>query len=76
MTSQKTNGLVSASTDQVLTHRETILKQATSTVPASYILVPTSHSPSFEIWGYSQMTSRQFKRLAEKRMRKQSRARL
>jgi hypothetical protein len=81
MMSHQKNGLESALTDQALANSETNQKKAANTLPAQpintkdspyYILAPTSHTPSFEIWGYSQMTSRQFRRLAAKRLRKQA----
>lgn len=81
MTNYKKTGQISAATDLTLTSKPSTGKQAANTLPAKpintkdsayYLLAPTSHTPSLEIWGYSQMTSRQFRRLAAKRLRKQA----
>jgi hypothetical protein len=81
MTNYKKTGLNGGNRNQALTSKPSIGKQAANTLPAKpintkdsayYLLAPTSHTPSLEIWGYSQMTSRQFRRLAVKRLRKQA----
>ena len=40
-------------------------------VPVHVLVMPSSRTPSFEVEAYRQMTSREFRRWAQRRLRKQ-----